>query len=96
MEVGEAEEAEEEESPASMASKGLINKETKEAVVTGRLADAKALKDWLSQRDASDSGVCELRKMSKSGIHASIFVSSAEHSTAHGPVPSSEAKKASA
>lgn len=92
----EVREAEEEEWPASMASKGLNNKETKEAVVTGRLADAEVLKDWFSQRDASDSGVGELRKMSKSGTHASIFVSSVEHGTAHGPVPSSGAKEASA
>ena len=49
------------------------------AVVIGDLADDEELKDWFNQRDASDSGVGELRKMSKSGTHASIFVCGTQH-----------------
>ena len=41
-------------------------------MVVGAAVDDEALKDCFSHVEASDSGVGELRKMSKSGTHCSI------------------------
>lgn len=64
---------EEEEWSTTMASKGFINKETKEAVEMRVLVDEEeVLKECFNHRDASNSGAGDLRKMSNSGIQASI------------------------
>lgn len=55
----------------------LVSNEMKEVVVSGTVVvvevDNEELKDCCNQRDASVSGVGLFRKMSKSGIHCSIF-----------------------
>lgn len=45
-------------------------------MVIGVEVDDEALKDWFNHVDASDSGVGEVKKMSKSGTHCSIFACS--------------------
>lgn len=51
---------------------GLASKERKEVVVIGTDDDDE--EDCCNQRDASVSGVGELRNILKSGTHASIYV----------------------
>lgn len=60
----------------SIVSSGFISKERKEAVVIGAVVADEALKDCFNHVDASDSGVGEFKKMSKSGTHCSIFTRS--------------------
>lgn len=57
-----------------MASNGFERRERKEAVVTGVAEVEDEEKDSCSHRDASVSGVGELRNMSNSGVHGSMLV----------------------
>lgn len=60
--------------PCATASCGFASSDRKEAVVMGAAAEVEdGEKDSCSHRDASVSGVGELRNMPNSGVHGSIF-----------------------